>query len=81
MDKKVSELVEWAARKVNQKAKYYDGTGVGWDNLTDNERNIAIDEAKQILSHPDLALIYEDTFTAAAIQRGSIIPLAEALEE
>ena len=83
MNNKVKELVEWVAKLLI------------W--MPDNEmkRSIGTDLAKQILSHPDLALIvkgYEETVTLTWVGNAKnplpsnckvaiVIPLVEALKE
>ncbi len=90
MGKKVEELVEWTARRVG----VFD-THLEWDRLSLLSQQRARDEAIQILSHPDLALIdkvNEDVKVTRAVSKSkdapiiwiplvAVIPLAEALEE
>jgi len=75
MNNKVEELMEWVSRKILE----YDGRkpGVRYGTI-----------AREILSHPDLALIDRrnyNAFNKHEVPRGAelamIVPLAEALKE
>lgn len=84
---KIDKLVEWVAQAITG---FGCGIQASWDGCGDCEGLTgdqkcqgSLEIAKQILSHPDLALIDRDWYhkykdgTADA----SIIPLAEALKE
>ena len=64
MEKKVSELVEWAAILISE-----------------SHMGEQVKTAKQILSHPDLALIDREYCGARVRNCKAIIPLADELKE
>ena len=75
MNDKVTELVEWAARKI----VVYTCEGCEWehkmaphcngDTQSDDFCEYQFDQAKQILSHPDLALIDKARIPPQVIKR------------
>jgi len=86
---KVDELVEWVAKELHyydwdcevSMAYNYGGSGV-WEEQDDVLHQFYLNRAKQLLSHPDLALIdRENPNTCMDCAGVYVIPLADALKE
>ena len=83
MNDKVNELVEWVA---NYGAKYFDA-GREWGKKKASKELVGQleEDARKLLSHPDLALIefyyHKDPDDDTGVRRARAIPLAEALKE
>ena len=79
MNNKVEELVEWVARLITGEPSQIQDEKGSWidDPLHEMDVSSNIELAKQILSHPDLALIDRGNDNQAWV----VIPLAEALKE
>ncbi|KKL98709.1 hypothetical protein LCGC14_1821740 [marine sediment metagenome] len=84
---KIEELVEWVAGRMRER----DMHAVGYTNYVEDGKNtegLDLELAKEILSHPDLALIDRrnyNAFNKAEVPKlaelAMIVPLAEALKE
>ena len=84
MDKQ--ELVGWVAEKMYNLSYWCNWED--WESLSDHDRLLWADYAKQILSHPDLGIITKRSLDGSyqlnelnESELAWVIPLAEALKE
>ena len=80
-EEKVKELVEWVAKQLYDEFSH--SLGKHWDAVLPELKDGWIKRAKQILSHPDLALIDQTCYTyiETGKQLAYVFPLAPAIKE